>query len=436
MTRVAQGRFHARAAPAAARLSSARPGAQRPSVAAASAAPVVAMPRRAGVESFAVDPSVLRKVGPGEALPDELRAQMEQAFGTGFADVRVHVGPQAGSIGALAFTVGSDLYFAPGQYTPATERGRQLIGHELAHVVQQRQGRVMTPAGDGLVVVHDPVLEAEAERRGQMAARPSPRPPAPGPVLVPAAPASAARPGVLLPKGPKPKRNWTDAQRDQSRKFWEKKERKAEARRLREAYIASPEFQEKLLLKKQRIQLHEVVEADEVYFEKYMAIPKSSVLVYRGDGRDVTEENMLDFNLKPLFPEGGRDISFRGIVGHVTTNTMKNGMISTTADKACAIHFAVSKHKFGRVYTMEVRKWIDVEEVLRARNFKNRFEGQREYVVYEPILTAHYVSVEVYKQNPAKDTELWSGGDLLHTETRPFTLKRLAAAAVPRIDTD
>jgi Domain of unknown function (DUF4157) len=41
---------------------------------------------------------------------------MESFFNTSFADVRVHVGHEAAAIGALAFTHGADLYFAPGQY--------------------------------------------------------------------------------------------------------------------------------------------------------------------------------------------------------------------------------------------------------------------------------------------------------------------------------
>jgi hypothetical protein len=95
---------------------------------------------------------------------------MEAAFGADFSDVRVRVGPEASSIGALAFTVGSRIFFAQGQYTPDTVQGRMLIGHELAHVLQQRAGRVSNPFGRGLAVVRDPVLENEAERLGMRAA--------------------------------------------------------------------------------------------------------------------------------------------------------------------------------------------------------------------------------------------------------------------------
>ena len=95
---------------------------------------------------------------------------MESFFGTSFGDVRVHVGAQAASIGALAFTHGSNLYFAPGQYNPNTAHGQQLLGHELTHVLQQRSGRVKNPFGSGVAVVQDRSLEAEADRMGQRAA--------------------------------------------------------------------------------------------------------------------------------------------------------------------------------------------------------------------------------------------------------------------------
>lgn len=128
-----------------------------------------AVQRQGGGTGFAVDPSVLRTTGPGMALPEPLRFQMEQALGANFNNVRVHVGPQAASIGAVAFTAGSDLYFAPGRYQPETAEGRRLLGHELAHVVQQRQGRVRGGAG-AVTVVQDAVLESEADRAGVRAA--------------------------------------------------------------------------------------------------------------------------------------------------------------------------------------------------------------------------------------------------------------------------
>lgn len=102
--------------------------------------------------------------GAGHPLPQAVQLKMEALFGARFSDVRVHVGPQVASIGALAFTRGSDVWFATGQYDSNSVRGHRLIAHELAHVVQQRSGRVRNPFGSGAAVVHDQLLEAEAER--------------------------------------------------------------------------------------------------------------------------------------------------------------------------------------------------------------------------------------------------------------------------------
>ena len=103
-------------------------------------------------------------VGGGQRLPGPVQARMEAVFRSGFSDVRVHVGGQAERIGAVAFTTGSQIYFASGSYQPETQQGLRLLGHELAHVVQQRQGRVRTAGGPGTAIVHDTALETEAAR--------------------------------------------------------------------------------------------------------------------------------------------------------------------------------------------------------------------------------------------------------------------------------
>jgi hypothetical protein len=110
-------------------------------------------------------------------MPEVIQGQMESVFRANFSDVRIHVGPEAASIGALAFTQGSDIFFAPGQYNPTTPPGRRLLAQQLAHVVQQRSGRVRNPFGSGMAVVHDPRLKAEAELMGHRAALPQPAQP-------------------------------------------------------------------------------------------------------------------------------------------------------------------------------------------------------------------------------------------------------------------
>lgn len=174
--RIIQGFFlgGARLAPASPRPGAGRSGpASRNACAVSPSGAVLRAPvvqRFGGDESFAVDPAQVGLVRSGGApLPGALLAKMEAAFGADFSGVRVHVGPQASRIGALAFTTGNDLYFAPGQYQPDSIKGQQLIGHELAHVIQQRQGRVRAPGG-GVAEVQDRALEAEADRLGMKAA--------------------------------------------------------------------------------------------------------------------------------------------------------------------------------------------------------------------------------------------------------------------------
>jgi hypothetical protein len=124
-------------------------------------------------DAFPLPPGFRLRTGGGQPLPPAVQAHMEGVLGANFADVRVHVGNEASSIGALAFTHGSDVYFAPGQYQPHTSHGLKLIGHELTHVVQQRAGRVRNPLGSDVAVVQDRALEAEADRMGMRASRSS-----------------------------------------------------------------------------------------------------------------------------------------------------------------------------------------------------------------------------------------------------------------------
>lgn len=84
----------------------------------------------------------------GQPLDTQTRRFMEPGFGHDFSKVRVHADERADAsaqaVSALAYTVGNDLVFAAGQYSPATTRGKRLIAHELTHVVQQaREGRGM-----------------------------------------------------------------------------------------------------------------------------------------------------------------------------------------------------------------------------------------------------------------------------------------------------
>lgn len=83
--------------------------------------------------------------GGGEPLPKPTREFFEGRFGRDFGDVRVHTGGQAASsarsLGARAYTVGSDVVFGSGEYAEGTLGGRRLLAHELTHVVQQSEQR-------------------------------------------------------------------------------------------------------------------------------------------------------------------------------------------------------------------------------------------------------------------------------------------------------
>jgi hypothetical protein len=80
----------------------------------------------------------------GAPLPVPVRARAETLFHADFSDVRLHsdapAAQAAARVSARAFTVDNDIYFGAGWYRPATADGARLIGHELAHVAQQRNG--------------------------------------------------------------------------------------------------------------------------------------------------------------------------------------------------------------------------------------------------------------------------------------------------------
>lgn len=167
--RVIQGYFMTRPLNGRTPLVQPKPTAHRPPLATFAAGAPIAQPK-GGDDGLQIDPARLGLAsGSGRPLPDAVRSKMEAAFDTDFSGVRVHVGPQAERIGALAFTIGTDIYFAPGRYQPDSINGQQLLGHELAHVVQQRKGRVRAPSGAGIAIVQDHALEAEADRLGQRA---------------------------------------------------------------------------------------------------------------------------------------------------------------------------------------------------------------------------------------------------------------------------
>ncbi|HET6420524.1 MAG TPA: DUF4157 domain-containing protein [Geobacteraceae bacterium] len=91
-----------------------------------------------------VEDAIQSAKGSGRGLDGAARSIMEPVFGADFSNVRVHTGPQADSLNrtlsARAFTTGRDIFFRDGEYNPGSSSGRDLLAHELTHVVQQGEG--------------------------------------------------------------------------------------------------------------------------------------------------------------------------------------------------------------------------------------------------------------------------------------------------------
>jgi hypothetical protein len=101
-----------------------------------------------GKPSGEVEQAIQRARGGGHSLSRAARARMEPAFGVDFSNVRVHTGNQADalsqSLGARAFTTGRDIFFRQGEYSPVSSKGRELLAHELTHVMQQSGGGIQS----------------------------------------------------------------------------------------------------------------------------------------------------------------------------------------------------------------------------------------------------------------------------------------------------
>jgi hypothetical protein len=120
-------------------------------------------------------PAIVEEVlgSPGQPLDAEARAYFGPRFGHDFSQVRIHADARAAesarAVSALAYTVGNHISFGSGSYRPRSNQGRELLAHELAHVVQQSQ------TGDG-IAAGESHFEAEAARAASAITSPGPRP--------------------------------------------------------------------------------------------------------------------------------------------------------------------------------------------------------------------------------------------------------------------
>jgi hypothetical protein len=117
-----------------------------------------------------VEAAIRRARGGGQPLEGALQEQMSASLGHDFSGVRVHTDLEADQLNqqlsAKAFTTGSDIFFRQGAYDPSSGGGRELIAHELSHVVQQKTGRA-SEGGGGMTV--RPVGDAFEQDAGAIA---------------------------------------------------------------------------------------------------------------------------------------------------------------------------------------------------------------------------------------------------------------------------
>lgn len=107
----------------------------------------------------------------GYPLDAATRTSMESRFGHDFGCVRLHGDAEASAsaraVNAKAYTVGNDIVVGEGQPTSETAAGRQLLAHELAHVVQQSRGGSVPEVDPSAPHERDALAATDALATGQ-----------------------------------------------------------------------------------------------------------------------------------------------------------------------------------------------------------------------------------------------------------------------------
>ncbi len=106
--------------------------------------------------------------GSGKPLEYEDRSEMEAFFKHDLSQVRIHSDNRTDQLcrelGARAFTQGSDIFIRSEEGSQPTDERKELLRHELAHVVQQKAGRTTELKGTGGNTTTRSKLEEEAEQ--------------------------------------------------------------------------------------------------------------------------------------------------------------------------------------------------------------------------------------------------------------------------------
>ena len=91
------------------------------------------------------DSPIVQKVlnSSGQPMDPSTRSYMEPRFGHDFSNVHIHTGTQADQankiLNARAFTCGQNIMFRQGEYEPGSNKGKELLAHELTHTIQQKE---------------------------------------------------------------------------------------------------------------------------------------------------------------------------------------------------------------------------------------------------------------------------------------------------------
>jgi len=114
---------------------------------------------------------------PGEPLDPEVRREHETRIGHDLSEVRVHAAPTnpvagiaSSEMNAHAFTVGQHVVMADDAPHAGTPEGRELLAHELRHVVDHQHPRDPKSDSVGMLSIQptDSADERDAARSGSL----------------------------------------------------------------------------------------------------------------------------------------------------------------------------------------------------------------------------------------------------------------------------
>jgi hypothetical protein len=78
---------------------------------------------------------------PGTPLSSDVTGPLQKEFpNENFANILIHEDiPEY--IDRESFSLGDNIHFKPGKYHPSHHVGQELLGHEIAHVLQERMAK-------------------------------------------------------------------------------------------------------------------------------------------------------------------------------------------------------------------------------------------------------------------------------------------------------